>query len=583
MRDIGVSAPELPLKLSHRVFLNSLTVVAVLVIAVVVIIDQRLQQRIAEQTIDELAREARLVAAEWRSPDSSDANADSAGAALGHRVTLIAPNGVVLGDTDFNGDALHALENHSSRPEVVEAGRSGTGSARRTSASAGDEELYVAVVAPLGVARVSLPTRTLEAVFDRARRDVVLAGLIALVLAALLGFWFSRSVSQPIVELRDVARAIADGDIGRRPALAAAGEVGDLATALHRLAEQLGTRLSALQADQVLLSAVIESLEEGVLAVDSTSQVVQINDSARDLLAIRRPVPFALDLLPRSGELRDALAHALQGENPETVELALRERTLSVTARPLAHGGAVLALLDLTSTRRLESVRRDFVANVSHELRTPLTIVGGFAETLSDANVPEAKRRDFTEKILANTARMQRIVDDLLDLSRIESGGWVPNPELIDVQELAADIAGTLKDTASQKGIDMKISMAADARDLYADRTALRQIISNLVENAIRYTTTGEVTISTSRVGDELVLEVSDTGAGIAAEHLPRIFERFYRADSGRARETGGSGLGLAIVKNLVERHGGRVQAASAPGRGTTIRTYFPAHQPIGA
>ena len=578
-----MSALELPLKLSHRVFLNSLAIVAILVIAVVVIIDQRLHQRIGEQTIDELAREARLVAAEWRSPESADALADSAGAALGHRVTLIAPNGAVLGDTEFNGDALRALQNHNNRPEVVEARRSGTGSARRTSASAGDEELYVAVAAPLGVARVSLPTRALEAVFERARRDILLAGVVALILAALLGLWFSRTVSQPIVELRDIARAIADGDITRRPALAAAGEVGDLATALHRLAEQLGARLSALQADQVLLSAVIESLEEGVVAVDSTSHVVQINDSARELLAIRRPVPFLLDLLPRSGELRDALSHALHGENPETVELALGERTLSVTARPLAHGGAVLALLDLTSTRRLESVRRDLVANVSHELRTPLTIVGGFAETLSDPNVPEAKRRDFTEKILANTARMQRIVDDLLDLSRIESGGWVPNPELIDAQALAEDVAATLKDTASQKGTDVGISIAADARDLYADKTALRQIISNLVENAIRYTKEGEVTISTSRMGGELVLAVSDTGAGIAAEHLPRIFERFYRADSGRAREMGGSGLGLAIVKNLVERHKGRVQATSAPGRGTTIRAYFPVKQPTGA
>jgi two-component system, OmpR family, phosphate regulon sensor histidine kinase PhoR len=552
----------------------------ILVIAVVVIIDQRLHDRISEQTVDELAREARLVAAEWRSTDSADALADSAGAALGHRVTLIAPNGVVQGDTDFNDGGLHALQNHNTRPEVVEARRSGTGSARRTSASAGDEELYVAVIAPLGVARVSLPTRAIEEVFDRARRDVLLAGLIALVLAALLGFWFSRTVSQPIVELRDVARAIADGDITRRPALAAPGEVGDLATALYRLAEQLGARLSALQADQALLSAVIQSLEEGVLAVDAASQVVQINDSARSLLGIRATVPFPVDLLPRSGELRDALSHALRGENSETVELTLGDRTLSLTARPLAHGGAVLALLDLTSVRRLESVRRDFVANVSHELRTPLTVVAGFAETLSDANVPEEKRRDFTQKILENATRMQRMVDDLLDLSRIESGGWVPNPGPVDVQDVARDVVGALSDAASRNGTRISVSIAPDARELYADRTALRQVISNLVDNAIRYTKDGEITISTVRAGEEIAVAVADTGAGIAPEHLSRIFERFYRADSGRARGTGGTGLGLAIVRHLVERHGGRVDATSAPGKGTTIRAYFPG-QPV--
>jgi signal transduction histidine kinase len=554
-----------------------LAIVAVLVVAVVVIIDQRLHARIDEQTADELAREARFVAVQWQSRSSSDDLANTAGLALGHRVTLIDDRGVVLGDSEFEGDALKALENHNHRPEVVEARRSGTGLTRRLSASAGDEELYVAVRAPLGVARVSVQTRALEGVFDRARRDVLLAGVIALLLAALFSFRFSRAVSRPIVELRDVARSIAKGDIARRPALAAPGEVGDLATALHRLAEQLGARLTALQADQALLRAVIQSLEEGVLAVNTESQVVQINDSARNLLAIRAPVPFPVDLLPRSGELRDALSHALRGETSGTVELTLGDRTLSLTARPLAHGGAVLALLDLTSTRRLESVRRDFVANVSHELRTPLTVVAGFAETLSDANVPDEKRREFTEKILANTARMQRMVDDLLDLSRIESGGWVPNPERVDVQMLAEEVAGALSDAASGNGTRIALAIAPESRQLYADRTALRQIIFNLVENAIRYTRGGEVTISTAVDGDNTVLVVTDTGAGIPQEHLPRIFERFYRADSGRARETGGTGLGLAIVKHLVERHGGRIEATSVPGRGTTIRVLFPA------
>src|SRR5688572_7941969 len=372
------------MKLSQRLLLNVLVIVAVLVAAVVLIIDQRLQTRILERTVAELAREARFVAVEWRSTFSADDLADAAGRALEHRVTLINDKGVVVGDSEFDGEELRSLENHGSRPEVVAAWQSRTGSDRRVSASSGAEELYVAVRAPLGVARVSLRTRELEAVFARGRRDVVVAGGVALLLAVILSLQFSRSISRPIVELRDVARAIADGDMARRPALAAPGEVGDLATALHRLSEQLSARLTSLQSEQALLSAIVESLEEGVIAVDSAARVVEINDAARRLLAINAQVPFSLDLLPRHGALREALSGALRALAPGTVEFGYGERTLAVTARALPHGGAVLALVDLTATRRLEAVRRDFVANVSHELRTPLTVIAGFAETLSD-------------------------------------------------------------------------------------------------------------------------------------------------------------------------------------------------------
>lgn len=568
------------MKLSQRLLLNVLAIVVVLVGAVVLIVDLRLRVRIVEQTESELVREAQFVAAEWRSTFSSDDLADAAGRALEHRVTLIDDKGVVVGDSQFDGDALRALENHGSRPEVAAAWRSRVGFARRVSASAGDEELYVAVRAPLGVARVSVPTRELEAVFARARRDVLLAGVVALLLAVILSLQFSRSISRPIVELRDVARSIADGNIDRRPALAAPGEVGDLATALHRLSEQLSARLNSLQSEQALLSAIVESLEEGVIAVDSTSRVVEVNDAARRLLGVTAPVPFSVDYLPRHGALRDSLSAALRGSTDETVEFGHRDRTLAVTARPLPQGGAVLALADLTSTRRLEAVRRDFVANVSHELRTPLTVVAGFAETLSDDTIPLDERRRFAEMIRAHTARMQRIVDDLLDLSRIESGGWRPSPEWIDIAPVVEDVINGLSSAASEQQTDFLTRIGPDAREIFADRTALRQILSNLLENATRYTKGGTVTVSTeiSKAGDdrEIIVSVSDTGAGIAADHLPRIFERFYRADSGRARESGGTGLGLAIVRHLVEAHGGRVEAHSTLGAGTTIRTFLP-------
>lgn len=564
------------MKLAHRLLLYGLAIVSVLVVAVVVIIDQRLQARVIEQTVDGLAREARLVALQWRERSASDSLADVAGAALGHRVTLIDSSGMVLGDSEFDDDALRSLDNHGKRPEVALARASPFGSARRMSSSAGDEEFYVAVKAPLGFARVSLPTRAVEAVFDRTRRDVLVAGAIALLLSGLIAGLFSRSVSRPIVELRDVARDIADGDLSRRPALSAPGEVGDLATALYRLAEQLGVRMTALQADRTLLAAVVGSLEEGVIAVDSGGRVVQANDAARRLLGVTTPLPFSLDMLPRDPMLRDALSDALRGARSGPVEIGLHGRTLLLTGCPLDHGGGVLALFDMTATRRLETVRRDFVANVSHELRTPLTVIAGFTETLAEEGVPPEKRRQFSDMILSNTTRMQRIVDDLLDLSRIESGGWVPNPAVLGVETVVTEALSGIRSIAEAKGITLDTRIEPSAREIYGDRTALRQILSNLLENAVRHTARGSVTVAASKRPSGLELSVSDTGEGIASEHLSRIFERFYRADSGRARESGGTGLGLAIVRHLVEAHGGKVQARSTEGFGTSITMVFP-------
>jgi signal transduction histidine kinase len=554
-----------------------LGIVGVLIVAVVLIIDQRLYRRVIEQTVDGLAREARLVAAQWRDGIAPDSLADLAGDALGHRVTLIGDNGVVLGDSEVDDEALSALVNVGDRPEVALVRTMPVGSTRRSSSSPGEEEFFVAVRAPLGVARVSLPTDAVEAVFERTRRDILLAGAIALLVSGLSAGLFSRSVSRPLVELRDVAREMADGDLSLRPPLSAPGEIGDLATALYRLTEQLGARMTALQADRTLLAAVVGSLEEGVIAVDSSHRVVQANDAARRLLDVAAPLPFSLDMLPREPMLRDALSDALRGARTGPVEIGLNGRTLLLTACPLDHGGGVLAFFDITATRRLETVRRDFVANVSHELRTPLTVIAGFTETLAEESVPPEKRRRFSEMILANTTRMQRIVDDLLDLSRIESGGWVPNPAPLDVEAVVTEVMSGVRPTAEAKGIALEARIEPSAREVNADRTALRQILSNLLENAIRHTSLGAVTVATSKVPGGIAISVSDTGSGIAAEHLARIFERFYRADIGRARESGGTGLGLAIVRHLVEAHGGKVEARSAEGTGTTITIYFPA------
>ncbi|MEO7104094.1 MAG: ATP-binding protein [Gemmatimonadaceae bacterium] len=571
------------MKLANRLLLSSLAVIAALTITVALILDRQLHQRMGRENIAELAREAQFVAAQWTGAVKPLELAHTAGRSLGHRVTLIGRDGVVLGDSQFDSAGVARLQNHSQRPEVMVAFGGGVGSSRRASPSEGDDEVYVAVPAELGVARVSQNTASADAIFNRALGDVAFAGAVAATIALLLATLFARSVSRPVVELRDTARAIAGGDLSRRPPISAPGEIGDLAAALYTMSEQLGARLKGLADDESLVSAVVESLNEGILAVSARRTVLRINTAARTMLGLREPVPFSADNIPRERVLQDALDAALSGNSADDQSVEVAGRMIAVAARPLPDGGAVLALTDLTAKLRLEAVRRDFVANVSHELRTPLTVIGGFAETLCEPTLSDENRMRFATLIQSNTARMQRIVDELLDLSRIESGGWVPRPENVDVAVVAAEAIASIAPVAIFNEVMTEAHVADDARWVYADRTALRQVLGNLVENAVRHTFKGTVTVFARRDDDGYTwVGVRDSGVGIAPAHLPRIFERFYRADSARSRASGGTGLGLAIVKHLVEAHGGQVRAESTLGRGTTVSASFPPAVPIG-
>jgi signal transduction histidine kinase len=565
-------------RLAQRLLLGSLLVVSVLVVLVVLISDRRLDDRLLAQAESQLARESRVIRESWLPGLEADSLADVWGAAFDRRVTLIDTAGMVLGDSDFDAPALGLLGNQRLRPEIAGVLTQPPGSAPHIGVLEAGAEAYAVARAPGGVVRVSLSLRSLDAITRGARRDVLFAGLIALIIASGLAYLFSREVSRPIVELRDVARGLASGDLSRRPRLAAPGEVGDLATAVHRMADQLAARLNALESEDALMGALIEALNEGVIAVDANRRVVRINDSGRRLLGLRGEIPIPVDHLPRERPLREALEQALDGSVPLPTEIRVDDRTLALTARPLASGGAVVALFDLSPIRRLETVRRDFVANVSHELKTPLTVIGGFAETLADNELPAAQRRRFAETIQIHAHRMQRIVDDLLDLSRIESGGWLPNPAIVDIAQAASDALSAIGATADAKRITVDVRPHPAATTVYADPTALRQILSNLMENSIRHTPdSGSVTVFSEPEFGGVRVGVRDTGAGIAPDHLPRIFERFYRVDPARSREAGGTGLGLAIVRHLVEAHGGRVRAESAIGRGTTVIAFFPA------
>lgn len=571
------------MRLSQRLLAGFLLVLAVLVVLVVVSVDRRLRERLRNETRVELEREARLISGGWRAGVDADSLADASAGLAGHRVTLVEPSGRVIGDSEFDGPALFRLENHATRLEIAAALDSGAGSALRASPSTGHDEIYAAVRVPLGVVRVSLPLQSHAEIVRRVQRDVLSAALLATIVAIVLAAVFARSVSRPILELRDDARAIAGGDLARRPSLAAPGEVGELASAFHRLAEQLTARVQALEADDALLRAVSDSLNEGVIALDSRQQVQHVNEGARRLLGVRDPLPFSADRLPRDRVLRDALTAAMSGSATDNIETQFNDRTVALTARPLEGGGAVLALFDVTPIRRLETVRRDFVANVSHELKTPLTVISGFAETLLDNSVSPEQRENFSQTILSNTQRMQRLVDDLLDLSRIESGGWHPRPVEVEMEAMASEVLAAVAPIAESKGLTLRHAVDPRARRVYADPVSLRQVLTNLVDNAVRHTSTGSITVFAEPDADgAVVVGVKDTGSGIPPEHLARVFERFYRADTARSRQEGGTGLGLAIVKHMVEAHGGRVFAESAVGSGSTVGAVLPGRRVDG-
>jgi signal transduction histidine kinase len=409
------------------------------------------------------------------------------------------------------------------------------------------------------------------------RGDLVVIGATVLVVGVGLAALLLLPVVRPVEALWDDARAVAaSGRMqGRVPPHGDAAE-DRLTDAVRKLAEQLEGRTDAQAAEEALRLAIADTLTEGVIAVDARRRVVRINETARQLLRVWDEVPFTTDRLPPHPPLQLALAAVMGGGAAPPTELVADERTLALVTKALPGGGAVLALNDVTPFRRLEAVRRDFVANVSHELRTPLTVISGFVETLQDEALPEALRRQFLGMAEQNVRRMQRIVDDLLDLSRIESGGWRPKPVMVEMAPAAADVLLPLQGAADAKGVALRTDIAPGGERLHADPTAVRQVLSNLAENALRHTPAGEVVVFSTPEEGGTWIGVRDTGVGIGAEHLPRIFERFYRADPGRSREAGGTGLGLSIVRHLAEAHGGRVRAESVPGSGTTIACFLP-------
>jgi two-component system phosphate regulon sensor histidine kinase PhoR len=535
--------------------------------------------------------------------DRSHSLADIAaqeGQSAGARVTIIDPRGQVLADSET---LPSNLENYAARPEFVAALSGKIGRDERRSATVGTPFLFVAAPIAGGAVRLAYPLSDVEAVSAQVRarlaRATGLAFLFALLVAAVAAHWSARRLER-IVE---VAARIADGDLQARIRETSQDEVGRVAAAIDGTARRVEQSFSAVRSSQRQLETLLNSMQDAVIAV-SADGLVQWANQPMDRL-----VPQGTRLhQPVVETIRDPdfLATVKEATTTREVKTAratsiVPGRAFDVTAAPLPDGGAVAVLRDLTETERVEKTRRDFIANVSHELRTPLTSIQGYAETLLDST-PEnvTPSREFLEIIRKNSSRMSRLTEDLLTLARVESGETRFDMEPVPPAELLHDAEESFREIARTHGIDLQIhdmqtqdmqiqdsSPSHDApihdspiqnlRSVLADREAIHQVFSNLIDNALKYGASGgRIVLGARAVPHAVEFYVRDFGAGIASEHLPRLFERFYRVDKARSRESGGTGLGLAIAKHIMLAHGGSIRAESDLAHGSTFLFTLP-------
>ncbi len=562
-----------------RLVMGTLLVIVVTIIVLVWTAEAALRRDLEGDIRASLEREARLALQALPTDSLAwQATAEQMAQATGLRITIIDSSGRVRAESAEPAGTVPNIENHLGRPEVQMALRGSAGFDRRQSATVGRPLLYVAVAGGPGVLRVASPLSQVDSIVHRAQRSVFGAAGVALLLGALLALIAARSIARPLTDITQAARSIAQGAAPRFPR-SGIPDIDGLVRALRDMHEQLDQRFGELRRERAESAALVEAMVEGVIAADGRGRIVTANGAARRLLGYEPDDPLpALGQLFRVKAAREMVDQLQKGATAEARELDLDGQTVLLSGRPLPRDGALLVLHDVSELRRLETVRRDFVANVSHELKTPLTSISGYAETLvGEPTDPDTTRR-FLNVILTNARRMQRLVDGLLDLSRIESGGWQPLPEELDAGSVARETWALLAERAAQRGVRFETAIAPDATQIHADPDALRQVLTNLCDNALRYTPEGgTITLRTAAEDGGVTIAVRDTGSGIPGDHLSRIFERFYRADAARAREEGGTGLGLAIVKHLVEAHDGRVSATSQVGKGTEISCWFPA------
>jgi two-component system phosphate regulon sensor histidine kinase PhoR len=489
------------------------------------------------------------------------------------RATIIARDGHVLADSEADASSM---ENHAKRPEVVSALNGTPGAATRLSKTVGVEFLYVAVPGGDKIVRLAYPLSTIRAQIADIRGAILRATLLALAFALLLAFAAAQLISTRLRRIVGFAERVASGDLSARIAETGGDEIAQVAMALDRTARRLEENFASVRESRSQLEALLNSMTDGVIAVSPDMRVLWANHAITGIVHRPPAIGTPVTELIRHPDFLSTLRAALGSRQRETtIATSLSgRRSFSVTVEPLPDGGVVSVLHDISAIERVEKTRRDFIANVSHELRTPLTSIRGYSETLLETDdLNDANTRDFLQVIRRNAERMSRLTEDLLVLARVESGEAKLDLQAHSAQQLVNESVSSMMETARAANIELVVKPVSDVM-VTADSYAIHQVFANLISNAIRYAANGKtIEIGTEEQQGLVEFFVRDSGPGIASEHLPRIFERFYRVDKARSRETGGTGLGLAIVKHIVLNLGGGVRVQSTLGHGSTF--YF--------
>jgi two-component system phosphate regulon sensor histidine kinase PhoR len=517
-----------------------------------------------------------------------DALADDLGRRANARVTIFDARQRMLGDSRLSYAEV-SQNPPDDRPEVRDALAGQRGQATRYSAVLKQEVTYAA--APIvhgdeivGAVRLALPSKDLEATRHALEDGLLAACVIGVLLAIVMSTVAGHLALQGVRELTLAARRMAGGDLEVRTRAEGQDEIADLGRSLEQLADGLRSSLKELVGERDVLSGILTSMREGVLLVDRDGLVALINPALREMLFLgdddvgKAPK----DVIDDEGlhGLVDQARTKSEGAQGEIEVEGIKPRRLLVRAEPLPvePGGVVVVFHDVTDLRRLETLRRDFVANASHELRTPVTSIRSAAETLAGMPPSDAEaQKRFLGIIERNAERLQRLVEDLLDLSKIESRELKLHREPVDLRMTAERVVSLLTDRAARAKTTLHVAIPADHPMAHADSRALEQILENLLENSLKYCPNASVTVRAEADEHDVVLVVEDTGPGIEKRHLERLFERFYRVDTGRSRQLGGTGLGLAIVKHLAEAMGGSVKVESTVGKGTRFTVRLPA------
>jgi two-component system phosphate regulon sensor histidine kinase PhoR len=491
------------------------------------------------------------------------------------RITIIASDGVVWADSERNPDLM---ENHRDRPEVIKALKVGIGKSLRFSTTVKEEMLYVAIPLQskdrlLGVLRVSLFLSDINKLLNNLRIKIFWVVIIITLLSLLGASVFSKNLSTPIKELVGASKKLASGDFSTKVIFKRRDELGELAESFNQMGERLKSLFDNLTLQQEELNDIISSLEEGLLVLDKKGAISLFNESFKKIVQTNPEGKSYWEVI-RNHKMTKLIEKTIKEKKNFLEEIELNEKVFlcSFVFIP-SKEELIIVFHDITEFKRLEKIKKDFVVNVSHELRTPLTAIKGYVETLEEEVESEAKR--YLEIIKKHTERLINIVQDLLLLSELEEKGLSEAREDIDLRDMVEDVFKIFKQKAEEK--NLKLNLVCENKPVVkGDPFKLEQMLINLIDNAIKYTEKGEVLVSLKRVNKEVVVEVKDTGVGIPAEHLDRIFERFYVVDKSHSRKLGGTGLGLSIVKHIVLLHNGKIDVESKLGKGAKFTITLP-------